>query len=205
MMPGTRIAAASTIARLTPLLPRKQIPAGRHWVTDRGMILSTSLTSSVCVCLDDVVNRVYGMSQFALPETPQVINPIGLNERLGAHALELLVNDMLAQGAERPFLAARIYGGAQFVAAGADIGLLNMAFVVEYLQKEAIPIRLADSGDGRPRRVDWRVPLHEPTAAWLEVSEAAATHGSVVTGGVTRAPAVRATLFSTVSAEAYYP
>lgn len=145
-------------------LPTVRIGVGQYYVTTSCTILNTTLGSCVSVCLSDVVNRVYGMNHFMLPD-PIVEDdgPVSRNARFGAHAMELLINGMLAQGAEKPFLSARIFGGAHQFPGGQDIGLLNTAFAVDFLQREAIPIALVDVGGDQPLRVTWRVPLQLPS------------------------------------------
>jgi chemotaxis protein CheD len=69
--------------------------------------------------------------------------------------MELLINEMLRQGASRPALEAKVFGGAQVVAGmeTLNVGERNTCFVLEYLQTERIPVVSRDVLDVHPRKV----------------------------------------------------
>lgn len=80
--------------------------------------------------------------------------PIHISEagRYGIHAMELLINDMMAKGAKRQLLRAKIFGGAtilfskvknsNFLCVGED----NCNFICKFLENEKIPIDAEDLG-----------------------------------------------------------
>ena len=74
-------------------------------------VLTTILGSCVAACLFDPVACVGGLNHYLLAEGG---NPsdTGSMQRYGLYAMEVLINAMLAKGAARHRLKARIYGGA---------------------------------------------------------------------------------------------
>lgn len=107
-----------------------------HVTGDPAAVLTTLLGSCVAACLRDAVAGIGGMNHFLLP------NGDGFAERdmqrYGVHAMELLVNGLLRQGARRDRLEARLFGGGRLHAQLADIGGTNAAFAEEFLRREGI-------------------------------------------------------------------
>jgi chemotaxis protein CheD len=56
----------------------------------------------------------------------------------GINAMELLINDLLKLGAQRPRLRAKAFGGARMVSGLSDIGQSNIDFTLDFLTKESI-------------------------------------------------------------------
>jgi chemotaxis protein CheD len=69
--------------------------------------------------------------------------------------MEVLVNELLKQGASRKNLEAKVFGGANVLRSitSADVGMRNAEFVREYLDNEKIPIVAEDLGDTCPRKI----------------------------------------------------
>lgn len=141
---------------------RVVIGPGEMYVTRNNETISTLLGSCVSACLYDPVNRVIGMNHFLLASkryaqhTPVLESEAG---RYGIHAMEMLTNEMLKQGAMRHLIKAKVFGGADVLhrhRQGRDkffvVGDINSRFVVEYLQREEIPLQATDLG-GRYGRV----------------------------------------------------
>ncbi len=120
-------------------------------VTDRPIALVTLLGSCVAACLYDPMLQVGGMNHFMLPggEAESV------SSRYGAHAMELLINDLLKRGARRSRLQAKVFGGGNVLSGfySDPIGTRNACFVLEYLAAEHIPVIAQDLGDIHPRKV----------------------------------------------------
>jgi chemotaxis protein CheD len=120
-------------------------------VTDRPIALVTLLGSCVAACLYDPMLQVGGMNHFMLPggEAESV------SSRYGAHAMELLINDLLKRGARRSRLQAKVFGGGNVLSGfySDPIGTRNACFVLEYLSAEHIPVIAQDLGDIHPRKV----------------------------------------------------
>jgi chemotaxis protein CheD len=153
-------------------------------VAEPHVMVSTLLGSCVAACLYDPVARVGGMNHFLLGE-PSADHRVGAGDlqRYGVHAMELLINAMMARGAVRSRLQGHLYGGANIVSGLGAIGSSNAAFARRFMQTEAIPVAHADLGgtfarkveflphDGRSRciKVTERVPERPPVPVALPV------------------------------------
>ncbi len=110
-------------------------------------LIVTVLGSCVAVCLRDSLTGVSGMNHFLLPgdaaHTPCFLNESG---RYGVHAMEMLINQMLKNGASRRHLQAKVFGGGNMLRGVSvnPVGQRNAEFVVDYLQREAIPLIAQD-------------------------------------------------------------
>ena len=117
---------------------------------DRGEVITTVLGSCIAACLWDSRVGIGGMNHFLLPG--------GHGDdrnamRYGLHAMELLINALLREGADRQALRAKLFGGAHLQAHLPDIGARNHRFAVEFLQREGIPCVGGSVGGDRGRRV----------------------------------------------------
>lgn len=108
---------------------------------------STILGSCVSVCLFDEVRAVGGMNHFLLPGEP------GGTNRYGVHLMELLINGLLHQGAEKTRLRAKVFGGARMSENLRDIGSGNAEFARSFLSREQIPVLSESVGGRNARRV----------------------------------------------------
>ncbi len=130
-------------------LPRIIIDPGESYVTKKDEIISTLLGSCVAACLYDPVNRVIGMNHFLLAQQHSAHNAALLGSeggRYGIHAMELLINQMLKQGAQRIHLKAKAFGGGDVLQLGNEsrggksIGAVNCEFIKTFLRTERIPL-----------------------------------------------------------------
>jgi len=119
-------------------------------------VISTLLGSCVAVCLHDGTARLGGMNHFLLgePGGGDVI-PLHEMQRYGIHAMELLINGLMAKGAARHRLKAHLYGGANMITGLGSIGSANAAFAERFMRTEGIPIGLKDLGGASARRVEF--------------------------------------------------
>lgn len=134
-------------------LPERRVHVGQgsHQVTgDRSVVFSTILGSCVAACIRDPVLGVGGMNHFLLPEAPG--GGAG-DRRYGAQAMELLINGLLALGARRERLEAKVFGGARMTTSFNDIGGKNAEFVRRFLQEDGIPIVSQSLGGTLARRI----------------------------------------------------
>jgi chemotaxis protein CheD len=134
---------------------RVTIYPGEYFSTADTSVISTLLGSCIAACLYDPKRRLIGMNHFMLSnpryskELPILASEAG---RYGAHAMELLINDMMAKGTNRSCLRAKIFGGASIIGSGEDsgnfcrVGLVNCRFIRDYLETEKIPIEAEDVG-----------------------------------------------------------
>ncbi|MBF6022485.1 chemoreceptor glutamine deamidase CheD [Lysobacter niastensis] len=127
----------------------KLLPAD-YRVTDQPLALVTLLGSCVAACLFDPLLGVGGMNHFMLPGGGSDVC-----SRYGAHAMELLINDLLKRGVRRSRLQAKVFGGGNVLSGfySDPIGTRNAGFVLEYLAAERIPLMAQDLGDIHPRKV----------------------------------------------------
>ncbi|MGC8202560.1 chemotaxis protein CheD [Aliiroseovarius sp. PTFE2010] len=116
-------------------------------------VITTILGSCVATCLWDPHAQIGGMNHFLLPDGG------GANDessRFGAHAMELLINDMIKCGASRNRMRAKVFGGAQLRAGLTNAGEKNARYVLEYLKKEKIPCDGSSLGGPHARRIEFR-------------------------------------------------
>lgn len=111
---------------------------GEFVVSERtDIVLTTILGSCVSVCLRDAVAGVGGLNHFLLPNDASVEHESA--SRYGVHAMELLINGLLQNGARRDRLEAKLFGGAKLLPGLADVGGMNADFAEAFLEREAIP------------------------------------------------------------------
>lgn len=138
------------------------IQPGEYYVSRGDEVISTLLGSCVAACLFDPVNHVFGMNHFLLAYRHHAHNtPIIETEegRYGIYAMELLINEMMKQGADRHKLQAKCFGGGNVLSLREDrenrqtIGEINVAFIRDFLQNENIPLVSASLGGDVGRTV----------------------------------------------------
>jgi chemotaxis protein methyltransferase CheR len=114
------------------------IIVGEIYVSDEPVWITTLLGSCVAVCLFDEVAGVAGMNHFMLP-TPR--EPSSDCNRYGVHSMELLINSLMAHGADRRRMKAKVFGGCSTVGNDfAYIGINNVDFAINFLEIEGIPV-----------------------------------------------------------------
>lgn len=121
------------------------------------VLLTTVLGSCVAACFFDPVAKVGGINHYLLADGA-ASDPNSL-QRYGVYAMEVLINAMLARGAARHRLKARIFGGATMRHSFRDIGSDNVAFARAFLRNERIPLVGEDVGGTCARRVEFRGAL----------------------------------------------
>jgi len=119
---------------------------------DPHVVFSTLLGSCVGACMRDPIAGVGGMNHFLLPGS-DAANGSPDSEREGVHLMELLVNGLMRQGAQRDRLEAKIFGGARMMRGLSDIGKKNADFAKRFLSYEGIRIVGSDLGGERGRRL----------------------------------------------------
>jgi len=131
------------------------IDPGEYYVSRHPEVISTLLGSCVSACLYDPVNRIIGMNHFLLAYRHHAAHmPVIESEegRYGLYAMELLINEMMKQGASRQNLKAKCFGGGNVLSLGTDksnrqtVGEVNVEFIKEYMAKENIPMLSACLG-----------------------------------------------------------
>lgn len=124
---------------------------GEYFVSSEDLVIMTVLGSCISACIWDGKARAGGMNHFMLPDGDSV-DGCG---RYGSYAMELLINQMLKQGARRESMQAKVFGGAQVMAGFTtmNVGERNTKFVLDYLATERIPVVSQDVLDIHPRKV----------------------------------------------------
>ncbi len=135
---------------------RVQVKEGDYRVSgDPNVVLSTFLGSCVAVCMRDPEIRLGGMNHFLLPGDDDFLDPRHA-ERFGVHLMEVLINGLMSHGASRDRIEAKLFGGAQILSHGRDIGQANANFARKFLRVEGIRIVASSLGGDRGRRVEFR-------------------------------------------------
>ena len=128
---------------------------GEYFVTSRNMVLSTVLGSCVSACIYDNQSWVGGMNHFMLPKRE---NSQGLQvecARFGGYAMDILIRELLRNGARKENLVAKVFGGGnvQRAMVTSMIGIQNSKFVKKYLEEREIPVLAADLEGNCPRKI----------------------------------------------------
>jgi chemotaxis protein CheD len=125
---------------------------GEHYVTnDPEVMLTTVLGSCVAVCLRDPDAGIGGMNHFLLPDSDGAA--AGTAVRFGAHAMELLINDILRRGGKRHRLQAKLFGGGRMFNGLSDVGEANASFAERFLHDEGVPLMGGSLRGSQARRV----------------------------------------------------
>ncbi len=122
---------------------------GEYFVASEDIPIMTTLGSCIAACLWDRQAGVGGLNHFLLPEGGDGTG------RYGSYAMELLINEMMKQGASRSSLEAKVFGGGQVIAgmSSLNVGERNTRFVLDYLKTERISVTAKDVLDVYPRKV----------------------------------------------------
>jgi chemotaxis protein CheD len=126
---------------------------GEHYVTDDPeVMLTTILGSCVAACLRDPGTGIGGMNHFLLPDND---SGDGAALRFGAHAMELLINDILRRGGKRNRLEAKLFGGGRMFDGLTDVGEANANFAERFLKDEGVPVLGGSLRGPQARRVQF--------------------------------------------------
>jgi chemotaxis protein CheD len=123
-----------------------------HVTNDAGLYLTTILGSCVAACMTDTQAGVGGMNHFLLPGED---GSGSLSVSHGVHAMELLVNGLLQQGARRDRLQAKLFGGARMLQGLTDVGRCNADFAERFVKRERIALVGGSLRGERGRRVQF--------------------------------------------------
>jgi chemotaxis protein CheD len=149
----------------------KVLPGGVY-ATGQDELIATGLGSCISACMWDEAAGVGGMNHFLLPfDTHAGLNGwqpeqvLSIATRYGSHAMELLLNSLLVQGASRNTLQVKLFGGAQMMGRKSMVGEKNIAFILNYVEQEKLNVVAHDLGGLQPRKI-----LFDPISgkAWLK-------------------------------------
>lgn len=137
----------------------KLVP-GDCYVTRQDEALLTVLGSCVSVCIRDPASGLGGMNHFMLPRPPSVEADhwhglSGSATRYGTASMELLIGNLIKQGAARARLEVKMFGGGCVLAGLTDVGRQNIDFAREFIRTEKLVVASEDLGGLWPRQVQY--------------------------------------------------
>jgi chemotaxis protein CheD len=135
------------------ITPVVHLHPGQIYIASEPATVTTILGSCVAVCLWDPYARIAGINHFLLPSIP--ISPAN-DARYGNTAMQRLIDDIVARGASKPRLMAKIFGGANVMLAFVPkkpIGTLNVEVAREVLGRNGIEIVAEQTGGRRGRKL----------------------------------------------------
>jgi len=143
---------------------RRHVQPGGLFVAERPTVITTILGSCVAVCIWDPHKGIGGMNHFMLPMQAGsgVTSP-----RFGNVAMEQLVKKLIAHGARRPSLRARVFGGACMFAqmqSPEHLGAKNATLALDDLRRRGIEVVQSETGGTRGRKLAF---YSDSGAAWL--------------------------------------
>jgi chemotaxis protein CheD len=134
-----------------------KISPGEYYYTDKDMVIVTVLGSCVSACIRDNTSGIGGMNHFMLPDSAAADkdSPVSESMRYGTYAMEVLINQLLRNGARRENLEAKIFGGGNVLKSFTtmNVGDRNAIFVRKFLKEERIRVVSEDLLDIYPRKV----------------------------------------------------
>lgn len=132
-----------------------KVMPGQFFVASGEVVIATVLGSCVSAVVWDPVTRIGGMNHFMLAVSSDDNGEEIDCMRYGQFAMDTLIERVLAQGALKQSLEAKVFGGGRVLRGfnASDIGDDNAAFVLQYLEERGIPITASNLGDIYPRKL----------------------------------------------------
>lgn len=134
-----------------------KISPGEFYFTNKDMLIVTVLGSCISACIRDKVTGIGGMNHFMLPDSASADkdSPVSESMRYGSYAMEVLINQLLRNGAKKENLEAKIFGGGNVLKSftSTNVGVRNANFVKNFLKNEGIKVTGEDLLDVFPRKV----------------------------------------------------
>jgi chemotaxis protein CheD len=124
----------------------------------------TILGSCVAACLYDRERGIGGVNHYLLPRGPRSAGAA----RFGEWAMPDLLEGVLAAGARRRSVEAKLFGGARVFAANTlprDLGQENVDLALAFLETEKIPVAARSTGGNRGRRLAFQTA---DAVVWLK-------------------------------------
>ena len=126
---------------------------GTLYVTCKGECITTILGSCISVCLHDPIVKVSGLNHFMLPGKQDDCTTNFDSNSYGVHAMTELIVKMETMGAQIYRCEAKIFGGGCMFPNDQDIGVRNIEFASNYLDKMNISLSNMDVGLNYSRRI----------------------------------------------------
>lgn len=117
--------------------------------------ISTLLGSCVAICLYDPHLHIAGMNHFMLPHFRDREKNRHDGVYSGMASMDALINAMMKHGAHKSRLIAKGFGGGNMIqlSQSPSIGERNIAFALEWLVAEKIPLVATDWGGNWARKI----------------------------------------------------
>ncbi|SIT11903.1 chemotaxis protein CheD [Insolitispirillum peregrinum] len=133
----------------------RRVPQGACVLAEQDEVLATLLGSCVAVCLRDRTRGIGGMNHFLMPSPggDQPLFPAHADHPYGEDAMEHLLSTLLAQGAQRDTLEAKVFGGAEMVPVLEGVGKRNADCALRFLNGQGLTPVAQDLGGTASRRV----------------------------------------------------
>lgn len=134
-------------------------------------ILMTVLGSCVAVCLWDKVRGIGGMNHFVLPRDPRGEN----NPRYGDVAIDELEAGLLWLGCQAGDLQAKVFGGANVLAAGGgeSVGSSNVRLALGRLHDRGIRVAVRRTGGTSGQQIRFNTGTGEVMFRYIDGSNMA--------------------------------
>ena len=149
---------------------------GDLYVSSEDIFISTVLGSCISIAFFDKENGIGGLNHFMLPRTSKMMES-NQDEagRYGEFAMELLINEMIAKGAERKNIQAKIFGGGNILADSNSnnknmTGINNINFALNFLKNENINIAANDTGGMYARKIYFNPPTEKVYLKYIQKS-----------------------------------
>ncbi|PID61470.1 MAG: chemotaxis protein CheD [Gammaproteobacteria bacterium] len=130
---------------------------GEFYVTRGDEVVSTVLGSCVTACIRDADAGIGGINHFMLPERtdsdPLANCELDARARYGSCAMEQLIDTIVAHGGQHERLEVKLFGGAQVLPSGTEVGRRNIEFALAYLASGRLQLAGRDLGGVNPRRL----------------------------------------------------
>ena len=143
MMQGEQVSTSLYFDRTFDCEAAKISP-GEYFYTDKDMMIVTVLGSCISACIRDSKTGIGGMNHFMLPDSAAADkdSPVSESMRYGTYAMEVLINQLIRNGARRENLEAKIFGGGNVLKSftTTNVGVRNAEFVKKYLKDEHIRV-----------------------------------------------------------------
>lgn len=146
-----------------------------HATGESNVVLTTILGSCVATCLYDPKAKLGGINHFLLPDASG--SQLG-NNRYGVHAMELLINDLLKQGAQKAHMMAKVFGGADMINNERAVGRRNVEFALSFLDDEGIPCASQSVGGRQARRIRFWPQTGQAKLKFIENDETLFNHSA---------------------------
>lgn len=130
---------------------------GEYFVTSEQKVLCTVLGSCVSACIRDPTLGLAGMNHFLLPVSNRAEDEN--SARYGIHAMEMLINGLLKQGARRGKLEVKLFGGGNLMKSRtlSNVGHENARFALSFMAREKLKVVSQDLFGDLPRKI-WYFP-----------------------------------------------